>query len=144
MDENNADRRDECGNLERLELGQPVVFVGTAGLWDGRRTIASIVAMDNIGDIIADSPWQHMEYETWSIDGHDDLRYTGVHHDGTNTCTYANSRKAGTSNLATPCATSCARPCRSARGSAPCTACPHRKPDEKTLKNQRKQLDNIT
>ena len=27
-----------------------------------------------------------MEYETWSIDGHDDLRYTGVHHDGTNTC----------------------------------------------------------
>lgn len=86
VDENNADRRDECGNLERLELGQPVVFVGTAGLWDGRRTIASIVNMDNIGDIIADSPWQHMEYETWSIDGHDDLRYTGVHHDGTNTC----------------------------------------------------------
>ena len=74
VDENNADRRDECGNLERLELSQPVVFVGTAGLWDGRRTIASIVAMDNIGDIIADSPWQHMEYETWSIDGHDDLR----------------------------------------------------------------------
>lgn len=32
VDENNADRRDECGNLERLELGQPVVFVGTAGL----------------------------------------------------------------------------------------------------------------
>ena len=86
VDENNADRRDECGNLERLELGQPVVFVGTAGLWNGRRTIASIVNMDNIGDIIADSPWQHMEYETWSIDGHDDLRYTGVHHDGTNTC----------------------------------------------------------
>ena len=76
VDENNADRRDECGNLERLELGQPVVFVGTAGLWDGRRTIASIVNMDNIGDIIADSPWQHMEYETWSIDGHDDLRKT--------------------------------------------------------------------
>lgn len=52
VDENNADRRDECGNLERLELGQPVVFVGTAGLWDGRRTIASIVNMDNIGDIL--------------------------------------------------------------------------------------------
>lgn len=53
---------------------------------DPKGTIASIVNMDNIGDIIADSPWQHMEYETWSIDGHDDLRYTGVHHDGTNTC----------------------------------------------------------
>lgn len=54
----------ELPTAERLELGQPVVFVGTAGLWDGRRTIASIVNMDNIGDIIADSPWQHMEYET--------------------------------------------------------------------------------
>lgn len=100
VDENNADRRDECGNLERLELGQPVVFVGTAGLWDGRRTIASIVNMDNIGDIIADSPWQHMEYETWSIDGPEDPRR--VRHARTG------------------------------------------KHDEKTLKNQRKQLDNIT
>lgn len=74
VDENDADRRDECGILERLELDQPVVFVGTAGLWDGRRTVSSVVDIDNIGEIIADSPWRHMEYETWSIDGHDDLR----------------------------------------------------------------------
>lgn len=38
-----------------------------------------------VADIL-DRAWRHMEYETWSIDGHDDLRYTGVHHDGTNTC----------------------------------------------------------
>ena len=68
------------------DLDQPVVFVGTAGLWDGRRTVSSVVDMNNVGEIIADSPWRHMEYETWSIDEHDDLRYTGVHHDGTNTC----------------------------------------------------------
>ncbi len=43
---------------------------------------------DNIGDIISDSPWTGMEYETWKIDGHDDLRYVGVHHDGVNTCTF--------------------------------------------------------
>lgn len=49
---------------------------------------SSVVAFDNIGDIIADSPWNGMEYETWGIDEHDDLRYSGVHHDGVNTCTF--------------------------------------------------------
>lgn len=80
VDENNADRRDECGNLERLELGQPVVFVGTAGLWDGRRTIASIVNMDNIGDIIADSPWQHiktLKNQRKQLDNITPMRYNG-------------------------------------------------------------------
>ena len=86
VEENESCLRDECGNLERLELDHPVVFVGTAGLWDGRRTVASVVDMNNVGEIIADGPWRHMEYETWSVDEHDDLRYTGVHHDGTNTC----------------------------------------------------------
>lgn len=116
VDENNADRRDECGNLERLELDQPVVFVGTAGLWDGRRTVASVVDMDNIGDIIADSPWQHMEYETWSIDEHDDslrdiLRKT----------TPLGPRIRAVYGMPTP-----------------------ENPTKKTLKNQAKQLDYIT
>lgn len=43
---------------------------------------------DNVGDIIADSPWGGVEYENWKIDGNDDLRYVGVHHDGVNTCTF--------------------------------------------------------
>lgn len=64
------------------------VILGKAGLWNGSRTIASVVRFDNIGDIISDSPWTGMEYETWKIDGHDDLRYVGVHHDGVNTCTF--------------------------------------------------------
>lgn len=135
VDENNADRRDECGNLERLELGQPVVFVGTAGLWDGRRTIASIVATDNIGDIIADSTWNTRH-------GASTGTTTCATRESTTTAptpaAYANSRKAGTSNLATPCATSCARPCRSARGSAPCTACPHRKTRRKNVEKPTK------
>ena len=93
VEENESCLRDECGNLERLELDHPVVFVGTAGLWDGRRTVASVVDMNNVGEIIADGPWRHMEYETWSVDEHDDLRYTGVHHDGTNTCSVRELRE---------------------------------------------------
>ena len=41
-----------------------------------------------IDAIIEDSPWNGMEYETWGIDEHDDLRYSVVHHDGVNTCTF--------------------------------------------------------
>lgn len=88
-DDLNAEyRMDERMNLSGLGLDHPVIILGKAGLWDGTRTIASIVAFDNIGDIIADSPWNGMEYETWGIDEHDDLRYSGVHHDGVNTCTF--------------------------------------------------------
>lgn len=35
-------------------------------------TVASVVDMNNVGEIIADGPWRHMEYETWSVDEHDD------------------------------------------------------------------------
>ena len=88
-DDLNAEyRMDERMNFSGLGLDHPVIILGKAGLWDGTRTIASIVAFDNIGDIIADSPWNGMEYETWGIDEHDDLRYSGVHHDGVNTCTF--------------------------------------------------------
>ena len=81
-------RADEQDNLRHLELKHPVIILGKAGLWNGSRTLASVVDFDNIGDIIADSPWAGMEYETWKIDGHDDLRYIGIHHDGVNTCTF--------------------------------------------------------
>ncbi len=81
-------RMEERANLSGLNLGHPILILGKAGLWDGTRTVASIVDFDNIGDIIADSPWAGMEYETWEIDEHDDLRYSGVHHDGVNTCTF--------------------------------------------------------
>ena len=81
-------RADEQDNLRHLGLKHPVIILGKAGLWNGSRTLASVVDFDNIGDIIADSPWAGMEYETWKIDGHDDLRYIGVHHDGVNTCTF--------------------------------------------------------
>ena len=87
-DINTEYRADERDNLRHLELAHPVIILGKAGLWNGSRTIASVVRFDNIGDIISDSPWTGMEYETWKIDGHDDLRYVGVHHDGVNTCTF--------------------------------------------------------
>lgn len=86
IEENDACRGDERDNLEHLALDNPVAFIGTAGLWDGRRTIANVVDMDNIGDLIATSPWNDMEFEAWLIDARDDLRYVGVHRDGVNTC----------------------------------------------------------
>lgn len=88
-DELNTEYRvNEQDNLRHLELEHPVIILGQAGLWNGSRALASIVDFDNVGDIIADSPWAGMEYETWKIDEHDDLRYVGVHHDGVNTCTF--------------------------------------------------------
>ncbi len=71
-DLNTEYRADERDNLRHLELAHPVIILGKAGLWNGSRTIASVVRFDNIGDIISDSPWTGMEYETWKIDGHDD------------------------------------------------------------------------
>lgn len=81
-------RADEQDNLRHLELEHPVIILGQAGLWNGSRTLASVVDFDNVGDIIADSPWGGMEYENWKIDGNGDLRYVSVHHDGVNTCTF--------------------------------------------------------
>lgn len=49
-DDLNAEyRMDERMNLSGLGLDHPVIILGKAGLWDGTRTIASIVAFDNIG-----------------------------------------------------------------------------------------------
>lgn len=85
---NDECRGDERDNLAGLELERPVVLIGEEGLWDGPRAIACTRAARNVGDIIAGSPWNGMEHETWSIDGNDDLRYEGMHHDGVNTCIF--------------------------------------------------------
>lgn len=50
-------RADEQDNLRHLELEHPVIILDQTGLWNGSRTLASIVDFDNVGDIIADSPW---------------------------------------------------------------------------------------
>lgn len=83
---NDECRGDERDNLAGLELERPVVLIGEEGLWDGPRAITCTSAPRNVGDIIAGSPWNGMDAETWSIDGNDDLRYEGMHHDGINTC----------------------------------------------------------
>ena len=59
-DLNTEYRADERDNLRHLELAHPVIILGKAGLWNGSRTIASVVRFDNIGDIISDSPWTGM------------------------------------------------------------------------------------
>lgn len=55
-DLNTEYRADERDNLRHLELAHPVVILGKAGLWNGSRTIASVVRFDNIG---TSSPTAH-------------------------------------------------------------------------------------
>lgn len=85
---NDEYRGDERDNLAGLTLERPVVLIGREGLWDGPRAVACTSDARSIGDLIAESPWNGMDRETWSIDGNDDLRYEGVHHDGVNTCIF--------------------------------------------------------
>ena len=42
-DLNTEYRADERDNLRHLELAHPVIILGKAGLWNGSRTIASVV-----------------------------------------------------------------------------------------------------
>ena len=79
---------DEQANLDAIPLERDVVVTGTAGLWDGPHTMTAHTGFDTIGDILRDLPWPDMDENTWTIDDNDDLRYTGVHHDGVNTCIY--------------------------------------------------------
>lgn len=79
---------DEAANLAHLTLARPVAIIGTAGLWDGRRTVGHVIRFADTGEIIREAPWHTMDVNEWSVDDHDDLRYTGIHHDGVNTCVY--------------------------------------------------------
>lgn len=79
---------DETTNLDAITLDDPIAITGTAGLWDGTRTVTAVARFDTVGDILRAAPWNDMDADDWSIDDHDDLRYTGSHHDGTNTCAY--------------------------------------------------------
>lgn len=86
-------RWDEIANLSTLSLDRPVAILGLADLWDGQRTLHGTVRFDTVGDILRQAPWTGMDADCWSIDERDDLRYTGIHHDGVNTCTYRTIRK---------------------------------------------------
>lgn len=85
---NDAYRQDEIANLDGIRLDRPVIITGKAEIWRGTRTMCSTLRFDTIGDIIRQAPWNDMDVDDWSIDPNDDLRYTGIHHDGVNTCTY--------------------------------------------------------
>ncbi|WP_052118753.1 hypothetical protein [Bifidobacterium saguini] len=85
---NNEYRHDEITNLDAIRLERPIAITGKAGVWQGTRTMCSILRFDTLGDILRQAPWNDMDIDDWSIDENDDLRYTGIHHDGTNTCTY--------------------------------------------------------
>lgn len=146
-DLNTEYRADERDNLRHLELAHPVIILGKAGLWNGSRTIASVVRFDNIGDIISDSPWTGMEYETWKIDGHDDLRYVGVHHDGSTPAPSASSRPTGTAknpSKRTTCAPCSGRAAPSGHWCEKSTACPHPRKNTETVEKDKPQPENIT
>lgn len=86
---------DETDNLAAIPLERPVVIEGTADLWGGSRTVNATVRFDTIGDILRQAPWGDMDANAWTIDEHDDLRYTGTHHDGVNTCTFRQLKTRG-------------------------------------------------
>ena len=146
-DLNTEYRADERDNLRHLELAHPVIILGKAGLWNGSRTIASVVRFDNIGDIISDSPWTGMEYETWKIDGHDDLRYVGVHHDGVNTCTFRELKTDGHGEKpieGSTCAPCSGRAAPSGHWCEKSTACPNPRKNTETVEKDKPQQENIT
>lgn len=64
------------------------VIEGTAGLWDGARRLSAAARFRTVADILAVEPWHGMDAHVWQVDEHGDLRYTGFHRDGVNTCVF--------------------------------------------------------
>lgn len=64
------------------------VIEGAAGLWDGARRLSAAARFRTVADILAVEPWHGMDAHVWQVDEHGDLRYTGFHRDGVNTCVF--------------------------------------------------------
>ncbi len=70
---------DERVNLS-IQLDQPIIIIADLGLWDGRHRGYKEIESGNIADCL----YSDMDYNTWYVDKHGDLRCDAVHHDGTN------------------------------------------------------------
>lgn len=79
---------DERANLD-IELPHEIICIADLGLWYGRRMGYKMIESGNIADCLYDP---ECDYCTWYVDRYNDLRFTGVHHDGTNHYLYRELR----------------------------------------------------
>lgn len=80
MCEINADYLDdERANLD-IQLNQPIIAIADIGRWDGRYSGYGMIESGNIKDCLESG----MDYKEWFVDKEGDLRFKGIHHDGTN------------------------------------------------------------
>lgn len=63
-----------------IQLSRPILLIADIGGWNGRLISYKEIKSGNIRDCLYSS----MDYNTWYVDKHGDLRCDAVHHDGTN------------------------------------------------------------
>ena len=73
---------DERANLD-VEVDGEILVIADLGLWDGRHSAYKILESNNIKDIL----YSECDLAKWYSDGKD-IRFKGVHHDGTNNYLY--------------------------------------------------------
>lgn len=82
---------DERDNLN-IEVPEDIVTIAKLGLWDGQCLGYSIEDSRKISNLL----YSNCDYGKWYCDRYN-LRFTGIHHDGTNTYLYR-MRKPGISD----------------------------------------------
>ena len=85
----NADYlNDERGNL-CVVLPHPIICIADLGRWKRRYVGYKMIESHNIANCLCDTECDYCE---WYVDHYNDLRFTGVHHDGTNHYIYRELR----------------------------------------------------
>ena len=80
---NDFNLEDEKDNLD-IDVGHPLIMIGTISLWYGRREGYKILKSTNLKDIFDTSCG---DYVTWYTEDNE-LKCKDCHHDGTNYYTY--------------------------------------------------------
>lgn len=85
----NADYlNDERANL-CVVLPNPIICIADLGRWNRRYVGYKLLNSGNISDCLCDTECDYCE---WYVDRYNDLRFTGVHHDGRNHYIYRELR----------------------------------------------------
>lgn len=79
---------DERVNL-CVVLPRPIICIADLGRWNRRYVGYKLLESCNISDCLCDTECDYCE---WYVDRYNDLRFTGVHHDGTNHYIYRELR----------------------------------------------------
>jgi len=88
IDEQNAISLDDERYNLNVNVGDEIIVIGDLGLWNGRRNGYKIIKSGNIKDCL----YNDCDYCEWYCDDKD-MRFTGIHHDGTNYYRYRTWRK---------------------------------------------------